>query len=251
MSLDATSTNQEGSHEIELGPGVYIYTGSPAAGKSHLCAYVLTQQIQAGLFDIVFVWSPSLGARGTGGDVFDLLIRNSTWKFARTMTDDDLHTLKKFALKLRGERNGVPPRICAVVDDSLGSKLTGKDGPFAEILGSWRHLGVTFHVISQLQKTNATSPAIRTVGTHVFLGYTGNHLQLESIRDSYCGQFESLREFKQWFRQQTGERFRFLLCRPQVYDDDEGKFALVKAPAEIPAVTIGRDVGRKGAAQHE
>lgn len=241
-----TNVDGKGFNEIfdYSHPAVYLLTGKPKKGKTHMTKAILLDKIlnedipekDRLQFGIVLCSESSIlewkGGNKPDGTVVPPLLPE---KFCFEGYDNDaLENYLNFLRKTLKE-TGKVPRNFIIFDDLVGL-LESNSGFFTQFITTYRKFNTDVFICAQYLKKNI-SPTIRECIQYAIMYNSKTRLTIQALFESFGGLFDRYEDFKQHFFKQTREKYSAMLFIEDIEDLDENYFS-IKAPEEIPDVEI-------------
>lgn len=202
-------------------PALILVNGKQGSGKSYLLKYMM-REISLSEFPFAYgiVFSNTLWDGG-----FDYIPK----KYQFEEWDEEI--LKNL---MEIQRKNKHKRAFVIFDDCLFDPGQFTNPTIKKLCTQLRHYNITAFLLTQY--CHLLPPYIRSNAMYSLIFDIGQgRRELESVYDSYGQKFDSYREWKRFYYDNTGEH-KFILFNKHV-----GKFIIYKAPEHIPGFMIEYD----------
>ena len=217
-----------------------LINGPSASGKTILLQQlILDSQLYRGVFEAVFIWSPSVHHDDAWKPVLKYLEEELAQDLSETVFDEydpgDLiriiQTQSRVAQHMKERRKEYKNKlysVCVIVDDFADTPEFSRNSKALNGLYlRGRHLAISSIVATQ--KATLVSPTIRTQATSVFVFRIRNQQDLELIVNEFSALLESKKHFLDLYREATKEPFGFLYIDLTAKTADRMFFKSLKA----------------------
>jgi len=197
---------------------VYIFSGKPKSGKSHLIKYFM--YIHRNFFDYGIVLTKT-----KFNDGYDYVPDSYVHP---DYNEDKIRSLMKLQADLVSD--GIKKNAFVIIDDCLTKQFDKQ--LFTDLITQHRHFNIT--VIISTQYIYKINPTIRECANFAIIFRQSTTRSLNALFESFGSHFNKFDEFKNYIVKNTGDYKFILVDINSTSDNIDEIYKVMKAPENIP-----------------